>query len=145
MVKLMKNKKVFILNLINIISLIIEFVICLIIAIINKDALFIYKDFCICLALSGIINFIFLLIKEIKILSYDSKKYTPILYVFHTFLGVLLYYVSILTGDAFNNLIILFWILLVLSIIVPIIVFYILNYFYSKKNKNNKPKFVVNK
>ncbi len=139
----MKNKKIKLINLLNLIALIIEFIIMLIISIWKKDWLFTYKQMCIALALSGVINFIFLLIKEIKFITYDSKKYTPFIFIAHSFFSILCYYVAIFIE--FNDYCLLLWCLLILVLIIPLIVFPLLNYFIYKKNKDNKPKFIVNK
>ncbi len=139
----MKNKPVLVINILTAISLVIEAIVILIIALLNKDVAFIYRELCIGLAVSGIICFSFLLIKEIKILSYDSKKFTPIMFATYTFLGVLLYYIALFNN--FNNLQILLWILLVLSCVLPSLIFTILNHFYGNKKKNKRPRFLVNR
>jgi len=139
----MKNKTVLIINIISAIAIAIEAIIVIIIAAINKDPLFIYRELCIGLAVAGIILFAFLLLKEIKILSYDSKKFTPILFATFTFFGVLLYYLVIFVN--FNDFKILFWILLVLACVIPSLVFSILNHFYGVKKQKKGPRFLVNR
>ena len=137
------KKKLLIINIINISSIILAIVIGLIIGFVNKEIVFFYKDLCVTFAVTGIINFLFLLIKEAKLLEYDSKKFTPILFVVHTFLGVALYYLALFVD--FSKFAILLWTLLAVAILLPIILFIVLNYFSKKKKKNNKPRFIVNK
>jgi phosphatidylserine synthase len=139
----MKNKSILLINILNFIVLIVEAIVLLIIALFNKDEIFIYKELCIGLAVAGIILFAFLLIKEIKVLSYDSKRFTPVLYAILTFLGVLLYYVALFNN--FYKIQILLWILLVISAIVPTVVFTVLNYRLGNKKKKKGPRFLVNR
>ncbi len=139
----MKNKPNLFINVLNIIALAIEAIVLLIIALINKNEVFIYKELCIGLAVSGIILFFFLLVKEIKILTYDSKKFTPILYATLTFLGVLLYYVALFNN--FYEIQVLLWVLLGISCVLPTTVFVILNYRLGNKKKKKGPKFLVNR
>ncbi len=139
----MKNKTELLINIFNVVAILIEAIVVLIISLFNKGWVFLYRELCVSLAVLGIIDFVFLLIKEIKILSYDSKKFTPFMHVAHTFLGVLLYYLALYLD--FGKWNIMLWIFLILALILPIIIFTILNYFYVKKNKDKKPKFIVNK
>lgn len=137
----MKNK-ILLINILNVVAIIIELIIVLIIALINQNEVFIYRELCVSLAIAGIIDFAFLLVKEIKFLNYDSLKFSPILNAIHTFLGVLLYYLVIYVDYA--NFKVMYWGLLIASIVLPIIIFGLLNYHISKKMAKNKPKVIVN-
>ena len=139
----MKNKPNLFINILTSISLGIEAIVLLIIALNNKDEIFIYKELCVGLAVSGIILFFFLLVKEIKILTYDSKRFTPILYATLTFLGVLLYYVALFNN--FYEIQVLLWVLLGISCVLPTTVFIILNYRLGNKKKKKGPRFLVNR
>jgi hypothetical protein len=98
------------------------------------------------LSIIGLINLVFLCIKEAKVLTYDTKRYTLILHVSHVILGLLMNNVVKHIKD-FYTFKIVFWLVLILSIIIPIIVTYFLNLKDDKKRKSstNQPKFIINK
>ena len=48
------------------------------------------------LALSGLINLIFIAIKEFSVLSYDSKRYDPVMHAGFIIIGVAAYYLSLI-------------------------------------------------
>lgn len=104
-----------------------------------------YYSTVICLAASGLVNLGFILIKELAVLEYDSKRYHPIMFGAHIFIGVLCYYL-LQNIKGYNEYWYLYWIGLVLGIILPIIIVYFLEKRNAKDSKNSKtPKFVVNK
>ncbi len=144
----MKNKRLLIINILNVASIVIELIVGLIIGLLNKEESFIFNEICFLIAIFGIINFAFILIREASILSYDSKKFTTIMCVFHTFLAVLVYYIGFYfkqNNIPFKEHSIMLWIFISLAFILPSIIFPILNYFNGKNKKSDKPKFIVNK
>lgn len=144
----MKNKKLSTINGLNVISVIIELIVVFIIAYYHRDWRFWFDEACIALAAYGVINFAFILVREICIFSYDSKRFTTIMCIAHTFFAVLLYYVDYFLNQneiPFDNYSVLLWSLLFAALVVPLVIFPILNHFYGTKAKNDKPKFIVNK
>lgn len=93
----------------------------------------------------GLINIIFIAIKEAMILSYDSNKYEPIVHIGHIFVGAVgLYLVKYVKG--YDRFLHLYWIGLSIGIVIPIIIsFVIMTIKNKRKNSNDKPKFLVNK
>lgn len=138
-----KIKTINIMNIIvDCIIIFITFVISLVLNF-NKNG-FIFTSFM--LSVVGVINLIFICIKEAKVMTYDSKRYTLILHVAHILFGVLLHYVS-KHFNGFYNLEVLYWALLIIVIVVPVVIVYFMNKHDEKKKKSNTnaPKFIVNK
>lgn len=134
---------------INLVNIIIDCIIGFIVLIVNFLLHFNRNGFsftCFMLAIIAIVNTIFLCIKEAKILTYDTKRYTLILHVSHAILGILLHYV-IRFVKGYYNLKMIFWALLLFSIIIPVVVTSILNKKEenNRKTSNGKPKFIMNK
>ena len=139
-------KKIKAINLINLIICLFVFVITMVINIVlyfNKNG-FTFAAFM--LAIVGVINLIFICIREGLVITYDTKRYTLVLHAAHILLGVLLYYVAKYV-EGFYNLQAMYWILLIISIIIPIVVVHFLNKNDEKNKKKNSiaPKFVMNK
>jgi FlaA1/EpsC-like NDP-sugar epimerase len=132
---------------INLINLIVDALILVLVLAINvvlyfnKNG-FVFASFM--LTIVGVINLIFICIREGVVMTYDTKRYTIILHASHILLGVLLYYISKYV-DGFYKVQILYWILLVVVIVVPIVVVYFMNKKDANKIKSNTPKFMVNK
>lgn len=93
----------------------------------------------------GVIDLVFIAIKEALVLSYDSNKYEPIAHAGHAIIGVLCFYlVKYLNG--YDKYYYLYWLGLILGIVIPIIVSFLLIRLKSnKKKENGQPKFIVNK
>lgn len=93
----------------------------------------------------GVINLVFIAIKEALVLSYDSNKYEPIAHAGHVIVGVLCFYlVRYLNG--YDKYYYLYWLGLILGIAIPITIsLLIIKLKASKKNENKQPKFIVNK
>lgn len=134
---------------INIINILINSFITIIVLLINCFLYFNkigYSFAAFMLSIVGLINLVFLCIKEAKVLTYDTKRYTLILHVSHVILGLLMNNVVKHIND-FYSLKIVYWSVLILSLIVPIVVTYFLNSKDDKKRKisTNQPKFMINK
>lgn len=133
---------------INLINLIVDAIILIAVLAINVTLYFNKNGFVFAsfmLTIVGVINLIFICIKEGTVMAYDTKRYSIILHTSHVLLGVLLYYISKYV-EGFYNVQVLFWILLLVVIAAPIVVVYFMNKQDAKKNKTlNVPKFMVNK
>lgn len=137
-------KKIRLINRLNWLLIIIIGVIDIILGIIfDFDKRFFYAT-TLFLSLSGVINLIFILVKEISVLAYDSKRFIPILYVCHVIFGVLGYYL-IKYLDGYDKYGYIYWLCLIVLAIIPAIIVYCL----EKRNKNKKigngPRVMVNK
>ena len=132
------------LKIINVINLIVDIAIivtCFTIGACNNYDKILYESFVLGLAVIAIINVIFMIIKEAKFISYDGMRFLPILYVSWGILGIGLHY--LVSFIDYYNFIVLCWILFILSVIIPLIVFIILQ--KIKGNKTNKgPRVMVN-
>lgn len=137
-------KKIKLINLINYISIIVVAVIDLILAFVFKLDFRFYYSTVLCLAISGLLNLGFILIKELAVLEYDSKRFYPIMFGAHIFIGVFAYYL-IENLKSFNEYWYLYWIGLFLGFILPIVIVHLLEIKAKKNKKTNKPKFVVNR
>ena len=136
-----KLKKVEIINVISIITVALIILTVNFILQFNRNGIM-FASFMV--AIIGVINLIFMCIKEAVDLNYDSKRYTLIMNVTHVLIGILLKYVFKYI-KVFYAYKIYFWLLLIGLIVVTIIIFYILNFYDNKVKSNTKgPKFLVN-
>ena len=134
---------------INILNIIVDSFITLVVFIVNYFLQFNKNGFTFAtfmLSIVGVINLIFICIKEAAVVTYDTKRYTLILHVAHILLGVILHYIAKYVSG-YYNIQILYWGLLVVLIATPIIVIQYLNYCEEKdkKSNSNTPKFIMNK
>ena len=138
-------KKIKLLNLINCILLRIIIIIDIVLAFVFKLDFRFYYSTVLCLAIAGLVNLLFVLIKELTVLAYDSKRYHPIMFGAHIFIGVLGYYL-LQNLKCYNEYWYLYWSGLIIGIILPVIIVYLLQIRSDKKKTNtNKPKFIVNR
>jgi FlaA1/EpsC-like NDP-sugar epimerase len=134
---------------INVVNFIVDSLILVIALVVNYFLYFNkngYSFATIMLSIVGVINLIFACIREACVVTYDTKRYTIILHGVHILMGVLLHYVSKYVRGFYGNQII-YWILFVVSVIIPIIVIKFMNDKEEKKNndRSNTPKFIMNK
>lgn len=95
------------------------------------------------LAVSGIVNLIFIAVKEA--MSYEVKRFLPVLYACHVVIGVLCYYL-IEYVKGYDRFAWLYWLGLTVGMAVSGAVVYFLEAKAKKGNGQNKgPKFMVNK
>lgn len=93
----------------------------------------------------GIINLIFMAIKEATVMSYDSNKFEPIAHAGYIIVAVLCFYLVKYLNE-YNKFFFLYWIGLLIGAIIPICITLALT--ITKKSKSagkDKPKFIVNK
>ncbi len=92
---------------------------------------------------SGLLNLMFIVIKELSVLSYDSQRFIPILYALHIIFGVLAYYL-VKYINRYDSYAWLYWLGLGFGFVLPIGIVIILS---RKKGKpqGNGPKVIVNK
>lgn len=95
------------------------------------------------LAVSGIINLIFMAIKEA--MSYETKRFLPVLYACHVVIGVLCYYlVEYLNG--YNRFAWLYWTGLIIGVIATGFIVFFLEMKSKKRQSQSKgPKVILNK
>ena len=137
-------KKIKFINLINCILLAIIVITDIVLGFVFKADSRFYYSTVLCLAISGLVNLGFILIKELAVLAYDSKKYHPIMFGAHIFIGVLCYYL-IKNLKGYNEYWYLYWTGLAIGIVLPIVIVYFLEKRNNKKSNTGKPKFIVNK
>ena len=135
------KKKLLIINIINLIVDFIVLAVCFIIGACNNYDKFLYDSFVLGLAAIAIINVFFMIGKEAKFISYDGKRFLPVLYASWAFLGIFLHYLMAFVD--YYEYITMYWILFGLSVILPVILFVILEWKLGKK-KTNGPKVIVN-
>lgn len=136
-----KIKKI---EIINIIVISILALVDLVLGIIFKlDRRFFFSS-CITVGVIGVVNLIFIAIKEASVLEYTAKKYTMICLALHAILSVAIFFVFEKI-DGYDLYKLIYWIGLILIIIVPIAVMHFGNQKQDKKPDNNGPKFIVNK
>ncbi len=137
--------KIKILNIINGIILGIIGIVDFILGIFFHFDLRFYYSTVLFLAATGLINLIFIALKEAFVLSYDSKRFLPVLFGCHVFFGVMMYYI-VKYINKYEDYIYLYWVGLLLEIILPGVLVYVLEkIFKKKKNKGKEPKFIVNR
>lgn len=97
------------------------------------------------LAVAGLINLIFIAIKEFSVLSYDSKRYDPVMNSCFIVIGVAAYYLVEYAGG-YDRFCWLYWIAVVLLSILAVVIVYFLNDREKKKQKNKGrgPKVMIN-
>lgn len=95
------------------------------------------------LAVSGIVNLAFIAIKEA--MSYEAKRFLPVLYAGHVVIGVLCYYlVEYIRG--YDDFVWLYWTGFIIGIIVSFLIFSFLETKEKKDKERAKgPRFIVNK
>ncbi len=141
-----KMDKKQLINFINLATILLALVIIVLISALNNFNEYLYYSFSIGLAAIGVINLVFIAIKEAILGENSKKKYNIVPHSLHVVFGVLCYYLLVYLGgyDKYNYI---YWIGFVLAIIIPIIVYLVIDIIYQKKHKNsnNGPKFIVNK
>ncbi len=135
------KKKILVINVINLIVDIIAIIVMFTIGACNNYNKILYESFVLGLAVIAIINVIFMIVKEAKFLTYDGKRFLPILYVSWAILGIFLHY--LMTFVDYYNYIVMYWILFATSVILPVVVYLILQLKIGNK-KQNGPRVMVN-
>ncbi|MBE6136970.1 MAG: hypothetical protein E7176_01055 [Erysipelotrichaceae bacterium] len=140
----MKKEKI--LNIVNYCIIAICLVVAIILGIVMKMSNIFYMTTCVMTICVSIVSLIILLIKEITILSYDSKKLEPVLYAVIIVSSSLCYYLAKFV-DGYDKFGWLYWLGFLVMLFSSIVVFCII--FKGEKNEklnnDNKPKFLVNK
>lgn len=135
------KKKILVINVINLIVDIIAIIVMFVIGACNNYNKILYESFVLGLAVIAIINVIFMIIKEAKFISYDGKRFLPVLYVSWGILGIFLHYLMAFVD--YYEFIVMYWILFALSVIVPFVICLILQLKLGNK-KTNGPRVMVN-
>jgi hypothetical protein len=135
------KKKILVINVINLIVDIIAIIVMFTIGACNNYNKILYESFVLGLAVIAIINVIFMIVKEAKFLTYDGKRFLPILYVSWAILGIFLHY--LMTFVDYYNYIVMYWILFAASVILPVVIYLILQLKIGNK-KQNGPRVMVN-
>ena len=134
---------------INLVNIVIDCLFLIIVLVINYFLYFNKSGYSIAtvmLSIVGVINLIFVCVKEASVMTYDTKRFTLVLHMAHILVGVGLHYiVKFIKG--FYNVQFILWAILILLIITPIVFVYYLNKKDNNQTKTNSqtPKFVMNK
>ena len=135
------KKKILIINVINLIIDTIAIIVMFVIGACNNYNKILYESYVLGLAVIAIINVIFMIIKEAKFISYDSKRFEPVLYVSWAILGIFLHY--LMTFVDYYEYVVMYWILFGVCVVLPLVICVILQLKLGNK-KQNGPKVMVN-
>lgn len=138
--------KIKIINIINYCTLFVVAIVLAILVIIFKKADNSYYSAIGCICAAGLLNMLFIIIKEASVLSYDTKRLYPIMHAGYVLVAVICYYCCSHLKH-FDEYIILYWISLIIGCIIPIVVVQIVQKHLDKKEKYKTKglKVLVNK
>lgn len=108
---------------------------------VNSPTTYIMTLFCL-LIVHPIVYSIFLVIKEAKIMDYDSPKYVLVCMGITLLLGCVIWYLFFHLSFSFLNTISLWYALMLFAFSLPIVIVYLLAIFIGKKNNKGGPKFI---
>ena len=92
-----------------------------------------------------LIYLIMMLIKEAKILTYDTPRFMPLCMVLTILIGCAIWYAFFHIEHVFEHRRMLWYSLVLLGLATPNVVVNILDKFFKNKNEDDKPKIIRNK